>query len=139
MATSQLTGVNYELDGNAINFFGAKGTKFDGDKWAINALGGNAWVQVNPDSIMDSVRDCIAGDVEDGNGDKVAQLQLAPHQAVILYLEGVLTREHLKCAIEGTDFVDIPDVDVDGRTLTIRIQTNPEYDIATADSEGNVL
>ena len=139
MATSQLSGVNYELNGNTIDFFGAKGTKFDGSTWGINAFGGNLWAAVSPDSIMDRVHECIAGDIEDGNGDKIAQLQLGPRQAVVFYLEGRLTREHLKGAVEGPEFIDVPNVDLDGRTLTVRIQENPQYDIATADSEGNVL
>lgn len=139
MATSQLTGVNYEVNGQAIAFFDAKGTKLGGDRWAINALGGSLFVEVSPDSMMSAIHDCINGDVESGNVDKLAMLLLAPRSAVVFYLEGKLTREHLKHAIEGTDFIDIPDVDVDGRTLTIRIQANPEYSVATADSEGNVL
>lgn len=139
MAISQLNGVNYELDGNTINFFGAKGTKFDGGKWGINGLLGDIWVQVNPDTMMPRIAECIADDVSSGNGDKVAQLQLGARQAVVFYLEGKLTREHLKHASEGADFIDIPNVDVDGHILTVRIQANPEYGVATADSEGNVL
>jgi hypothetical protein len=139
MATSTLQGVNYELGENIINFFGAKGIKFDGDKWGINDVLGAIWFQVDPDTMMPRIAECIAGDVADGNGDKVAQLQLGARQAVVFYLEGKLTREHLKHAIEGADFIDIPNVDVDGRILTVRVQANPEHSIATADSEGNVL
>lgn len=139
MATSQLTGVHYKLEGDTVNFFGAKGTKFDGGKWGINGLLGEIWVQVDPDTMMPRITECIADDVSNGNGDKVAQLQLGARQAVVFYLEGKITREHLKRAIEGTDFIDIPDVDVDGRTLTVRVQENPEYDVATADIGGNVL
>lgn len=139
MATSQLNGVNYQVDGQAINFFGAKGTKFDGGKWGINGFLGDVWFQVDPDTMMPRIGECIADDVSNGNGDKIAQLQLGARQAVVFYLEGKLTREHLKHANEGADFIDVPDVDVYGRTLTVRIQADPEYAVATADSEGNVL
>ena len=138
MATSQLTGVNYSLDGDTINFFGAKGTKLGNGKWAINAIA-NAMFEVDPDSIMGKVHDCINGDVENGNGDKIAQLQLGARQAVVFYLEGRLTRTQLADSTEGPDFVDIPSVDIDGRTVTVRVLANPEYDVATADAEGNVL
>lgn len=138
MATSQLTGVNYEVDGKLVTFFDAKGMVFGKNSWAVNALG-DMMVEVDPDSIMDRVRSCIDNDVEAGNGDKIAQLQLAPRQAVVFYLEGMLNRDHLKKAVEGPNFIDIPDVDVGGRSLTVRIQGEPEHEVATADAEGNIL
>ena len=52
MATSKLNGVNYEVDGQTITFFDAKGTKLGGDRWAINALGGSLFVEVSPYSIL---------------------------------------------------------------------------------------
>ncbi len=139
MATSQLNGVNYEVDGQEITFFDAKGMKLDGGRWAINAFGGNLYVEVNPDSMMSAIHDCINGDVENGNADKIAMLLLAPRSATVFYLEGRLTRQHLTKATEGPDHIDIPDVDIDGRNLTVRILKEPEYNVATADSDGNVL
>ena len=139
MATSQLTGVHYEVDGDTITFFDAKGTKFDGGKWGINGFLGDIWVQVDPDTMMPRITGCIADDVSNGNGDKVAQLQLGARQAVVFYLEGQLTRQHLTKATEGPDYIDIPNVDIDGRSLTVRILKEPQYSVATADSEGNVL
>ena len=139
MATSQLNGVNYEVDGQAITFFDAKGTKLGGDRWAINAFGGGLYVEVGPDSMMPAIHDCINGDVENGNADKLAMLLLAPRSAVVFYLEGRLTRQHLTTASEGPDYIDIPNVDVDGRSLTVRILKEPQYNVATADNEGSVL
>ncbi len=138
MATSQLTGVNFSLDGDAIDFFGAKGTKFANGKWGVNLLG-SLMVEVDTDTIMGKVRDCIADDIEKGNTSKVAQLQLGARQAVVFYLEGRLTRAQLAEATEGPDFVDIPDVDIDGRVVTVRVLANPGHDVATADAEGNIL
>lgn len=139
MATSQLNGVNYAVDGQEITFFEAKGTKLGDGSWGINAFGGSVYVQVEPDSMMSSIHDCINADIENGNGDKITILLLAPRSAVVFYLEGRLTRQHLTKATEGPDHIDIPDVDVDGRSLTVRILKEPEYNVATADSEGNVL
>ena len=139
MATSKLNGVNYEVNGQTITFFDAKGTKLGGDRWAINALGGSLFVEVSPYSMMSAIRDCINGDVENGNVDELSMLLLAPRSAVVFYLEGQLTRQHLTKATEGPDYIDIPNVDIDGRSLTVRILKEPQYNVATADSEGNVL
>jgi hypothetical protein len=139
MATSQLNGLNYVVDGQEITFFEAKGTKLGDDRWAINALGGSLFVEVNPDSMMPAIHDCITGDVESGNADRLSMLLLAPRAAVVFYLEGRLTRQHLTKATEGTNYIDIPNVDIDGRKLTVRILQEPQYNVATADSEGNVL
>ena len=138
MSISQLKGENYEIDGQAITFFGAKGTKNDGH-WAINALGGNLYCEVSPHSMMPTISDCINSDVESGNEDKLAMVLFAPRSAVVFWLEGGLTRQHLATASEGPDYIDIPNVDVDGRILTVRILKEPQYNVATADSEGNVL
>ena len=88
---------------------------------------------------VNAIRSCINSDVEDGNEDKLAMVLLAPSSAVVFYLEGRLTRRHLATANEGPDYIDIPNVDVDGRVLTVRILKELEYSVATADSEGNVL
>jgi len=138
MAPVQILGKHYGIDGRAVNFFGARGTKSDHGRWSINGFNSDVWVEVAPVSVMDRVRDCIAR-VAAGDGDKIAQLQLGARQAVVFYLEGELTLKHLEYIVEGPDFVDIPGVNVDGRTLTVRVQAKPEYDVAVADSEGNVL
>jgi hypothetical protein len=141
MGTSQLARVNFKYeDTDAIEFFGARGTKISGG-WAVNgANDGATWVQVLSTSIMGIVRECIADDIRSGNDDKIAMLLLAPHEAVVFFLEGKLTREHIDKAIEGADFVEFPGVMVEGRSLTVRVtESSDEYTIATADAEGNVL
>jgi hypothetical protein len=139
MATTQLNGVNYETDGRTITFFGAKGTKVGSNRWAINGIMGDLLFEVSPESVMPVVHECINADVKDGNADKLAMLLLAPRSAVLLYLEGRLTSQHLIAAVEGPDYIDVPNVDFDGHTLTVRILRVPKYNVATADSDGNVL
>ncbi len=139
VANTQLNGLNYAVDGQEITFFDAKGTKLDADRWAINAMGGDLYFEVTPSSMMPNVHGCISDDVKSGNDNKLAMLLLAPRPAVILYLEGLLTRNHLTIATEGPDYVDIPNVDVDGRSLTVRILKETNYNVATADSSGVVL
>lgn len=139
MSTNKVNGINWSLDAGKIDFFGAKGEKFDEKSWAINAFGNDLLCQVEPGSMMPEISACIASDVDSGNGDKIAQVQLGARQAVVFFLEGKLTREHLKNAVEGLGFIDIPSVAIDDRTLTVRITPSPENTVATADSEGNIL
>ncbi len=138
MATSQLAGLNYWHEGSSINFFGAKGVKLEQGRWAINAFHG-LMAEVAPSSIMDEVRECIRDDVDSGDGDKIAQLQLGPRQAVVFFLEGMMTPEDLSRAIEGPAFVEIPNVQIEGRSLTVRILPSPHYTVVTADKNGDVL
>ena len=109
-----------------------------GADWLINILG-SLMAQVSPDSMMPQIRDIIASDVANGNGDKIAQLLLAPRQAVVFYLEGALTLDQLKASTEGIGFIEIPNVDIDGRSLTVRILEEAEYTVATADANGDII
>jgi hypothetical protein len=139
MAISQLKGINFKIDGPVVDFFGAKGTILSGDRWGVNAFGGDPFFPTNHDSMMPAIQGCINDDVEAGNEDRLSMVLLAPLSAVIFFLEGRLTRQHLDTAVEGPDFIDIPYVDIDGRGLRVRILRESEYNVATADSEGNVL
>lgn len=139
MTIRPLSGVNYSLDGDTVQFFGAKGCKFSADRWGINAFGAHTFVEVDPDSITPEIRALLKADVEAGDGDKVAQIQLGPRQAVVFFLEGAITRDQLAKAAEGVGFIDIPDVTIDGRTLTVRVLAETLYEVATADSTGTVL
>lgn len=137
-----VSGTNWSVSANVIEFFGVKGTKAQSGKfWAINAFGDDLWFEVAPASIMSQILDCIEQDVATGSSDKIAQVQIGPCQAVVFFLEGKLTVDHLKKATEpeGLGFIDIPDVTVDDRVVTIRIIAEATYTVATADSDGNVL
>lgn len=129
----QLAGINYQIHGRTVKFFGAKGVKLRDDLWEVND------VQIAPDSVMPAIRSCIADDVARGRGDSVAQLHLSATRAVILFLEGRLTHEHFVDVAEGTGYINIPRVMIDGRVLTVRIMPNPAYEVATADCFGVVL
>src|SRR5688572_5038641 len=133
MAISQLNGSNYAVDGERITFFDSQGGKFGADSWDVN------YFEADPSSMMPAISECIGSDVASGNEDKIAMLRLSSHSAVIFYLEGRLTRQHLTKATEGPDHIDIPDVDIDGRIVTVRVLRETEHSVATADSEGNVL
>lgn len=138
MATTQRAGIHFNVDGNTIDFFGAKGMRMAGDRWAIN-ISGSLMAEVDPFSMMEDIRGRIKQDVAAGNEDKVAQIQLGPRQAVVFFLEGKITRDHLDAVVEGPDFIDIPNVEVDGKTYIVRVLEDPEQRVATANAEGAVL
>ena len=142
MATNQggiIKGDNFEVSNGSANFFGAIGQIISEKSWAINGFGGDLLVEVSPDSMMGTIRECIETDVQNGNVDKLAQLVLMPRQAVVLYLEGVLTKGHFKNATETDQEILIPDVQIDEYLLTVRIVEESDYEVYTADSNGELL
>jgi hypothetical protein len=126
--------------GDEIVFFGSKGMR-DGERWLINALGGEVLIPVTKSSVLTDIRSCIANDIREGNGAKVAIVLTSAIGGVSLFLEDVLTTAHLssKAVVEGTDHVDIPNVVIDGKSLTVRVLKEFEPGLATADSSGAVL
>lgn len=138
VATSQITGINFKIEGGLINFFGAKGFKLSETSWVINAIG-DAMFEVDPSSMMPAIHDCMEGDVNAGNEDKIAMVIMAPRSAVVFYLEGGITLQDLVKVREGYDFIDIPSVVIDGRLVTVRVTENTKYNVATADINGTIL
>jgi hypothetical protein len=137
MGMSQQHGVNYVIEGDSIEIFGTKGAKLERGTWALDF--GGFLAEVDPDSMVEAIRRCIESDVKSGNSDKVSIILMAPRSAVVFYLEGRLTREQLEASTEGADFIDVPGVEFDGRNLTLRVLKDSQYNVASADSEGNVL
>jgi hypothetical protein len=57
---------------------------------------------------------------------------------VFLFLGGGLTCNHLAHAKEGDDFIEIPGVSLDGRTLAVRVVPEPKYEVtATSHADAN--
>lgn len=133
MATDQITEPNYVVTTNGITLFGVNGIRLSDESWAIGHI------ECDPESIMDEVRTCIEIDVEHHNGDKIAQLHLSPLKAVVFFLENGITRKHFSHAVDHDDFIEIPDVEVEGRVLTVRVIEDPLNEVTTADEDGNVL
>lgn len=137
MAISTITGKNYSFKNGIINFFGTKGLRTK-NNYAINIFGGDLMVEVTLDDPTSDLRDCIEEDVRAGNGDKIALLIVTPTFAVNLFLMGIITVQHLKRTNE-THVLDIPDVQILDKSLTVRIDPDTDYNFATADEDGNIL
>jgi hypothetical protein len=139
MASGKMGGFNYGLDNGTVRFFDAKGMQFGNGRWAINVFTDRPDTEVSPETMLPDIRTLVAGDEAAGFGDKIATVLAGPRQAVILFLEGVITAQHLAGAKEDANYVDLPEVTIDGRTLTVRVMNDPELSVATADEAGNII
>lgn len=134
------SGNNFSFDGSTVRFFGQAGDRGDGKTWRISYFTSSPESPADPSDSMPAIRRIIMGDVNNGRGDDIAMLLLAPMAAVLLFLEGVITEQHLNGAQEPADnIVDIPGVFIEGRTLTVRVQRDAEHTIATADAQGRLI
>ena len=139
MATNKIAGKNFSLNGGIIELYGVKGIKSRG-KVAVNAFGGDLMVEVDSnDSLLSDIQTCFNDDTEAGNGDKIAMLIAKPLPAVFLFLEGIITSRHLREANEFRGVIDLPSVEILGRSLIVRIDPDSDYNIATADANGDIL
>ncbi len=138
-ASTTLGGKNFTYTSKSVNFFGHEAT-FIGKNWAVNWIFGGVFMEVAPEyDLPNNIQLCIDNDVAAGNGDKIAMLLVDPIRGAILFLLGKITPEHLKNAQEHDGYIDIPNVEICGRNLTVRVCEELEYDFATADANGVVV
>lgn len=142
MATMSILGRNFSLDGDGeINFFGDRGRIVAPGRWIVSTILGMA--EVVPTSIMAIVTSCLEADEQAGNLSRVKEIQLLPRQAVSLFLEGAISSDQLKRAIENDGYILIPEVQIPykepGLSLAVRVLEKAEYSVATADVQGIVL
>lgn len=130
-----IKGLHFELDGPKITFFTTVGRVLNADTWSISSPSGTRFTDDDPIDISRFIAGCIEFDAIGSNADEITAVLLSPRMAVFLWLEGVaLTREHLENAREGFLHVDLPDVNIHGRTVTIRILFALRGGIVPADS-----
>lgn len=140
MATNSIAGNNFSLESGIISFYDAKGMKNGPKNWAVNAIGGDLMIEVDPDeSLLPSIQECIDADVKNGDGNKIAMLVVRPRTAVSLFLKDVILPRHLREATEVDDIIDLPKVPIRGRLLTVRIDPNADSTLATADATGAII
>ncbi|MBQ6593840.1 hypothetical protein IJI00_02135 [Candidatus Saccharibacteria bacterium] len=141
MASNVISGINFSLDAGTVNFFGARGARL-GDRWAINAFGGELMVEVaKTNETPQAIMRCIKDDTDAGKRDKIAYVIVGVRAAVALYLNGIITAEHLRKASEGEQYIDIPNVIFEDLSLTVRVDAsreNPAF-VATADKDCVVI
>ncbi len=140
-ASTNLGGKNFTYTSKAINFFGYEASRSGRGSWVINwALGGSINAEVRPENkLPDDIQLCINQDIAAGKGDKIAMLLVNPINGAILFLMDIITPEHLGHAQEHNDYIEIPDVEICDRILTVRVYEEPEYSFATADANGDII
>lgn len=141
MSTSVVSGEHFCFDGTTVSFFDQKGAWTRKGSWAVSVAGfGGIMVEVSPDAeLLNSIQGYIDSDIAAGHDTDIAQLQVTPGCAVSLVLSRIITREHLRHVDEHDTYLDIPNVEVCGRNLVVRVDNSADYSIATADKDGNIL
>lgn len=141
MANNVISGTNYSLNAGTVDFFGARGACL-GDGWAINAFGGELMVEVaKTNETPQAIMQCIKDDTDAGKRDKIAYVIVGVRAAVALYLNGIITAEHLRKASEGKEYIDIPNVIFEDLSLTVRVDASRENlaFVATADKNCAII
>ena len=137
MVSSVRTGVNWSIEDGTIDIFGAKGYKRENGKWAVNALG-DAMCEVSPDPMSGDILAVIEQDRRAGNADKIAYVRVGPRQAVVLFLEGILTIEALEKSEETTRSISA-EVTLDGTVRKLVIMPDLPFTFGTFDANDELV
>lgn len=132
MTVRTVRGINYSFQDATVEFFGAKGCRSGTDSWAINVRTRHIDLEIDARTTTGWIRARIQQAIHAGCGQEITQLRLGPRSAVFLFLGGGLTCDHLAHATEGDDFIEIPGVRLDGRTLAVRVVPEPKYEVTAA-------
>jgi hypothetical protein len=140
MGTGLYTGTGFSVSEHGINLFQKKGVHYSNGNWGVDDFDGNDWMELEPNTRVSEQIDRAFGlDEANGVDNRISMLILNASKAVLLYLEGILAAAHFERAVEERGFIEVPNVEIHGRVLTVRIYESSEHAVATADSEGNIL
>lgn len=136
-----IQGTNFSFDGTTINFFGWQGYRTSTGTWVFGfEKGDTPNIEDDPSPQLQGIQQLIAQDEADGNGHRVAMVLVRARTARSLFLEGLIVPAHLQNAQEHDGVVDIPMVTVTHtRVLTVRVLEDLRGNIATADSNGEII
>lgn len=138
--------VSVEDDEPYARFYGVHGRVIRGRRLVGPHMGDgpdklfqNALIPTGVVDVLELINKTIAGDVDKGNGDRVAMICLDPLLAVHLFLGGDLTEDHCRKATTYEDFVSIPGFMCGDRQLMLRVYSAPKHQLYTADRDGIVI
>lgn len=104
---------------------------------------GSAFVQVDPAPVKGNIEETINTDISDGNGEKISYIRVNPNIGVRLFLDGTLTKKHIRDAhitAETIGFSDVLFKTSEGeKKFEVIVTENFEYDYATYDVDGNIV
>ncbi len=134
MKESTLTGKTVEV----VEFFGASGHATDDPSWwgmSNQRLDGYAMTPAPKTKTVD----LIASFMPRGQEHRVGMIKVAPRMAVILYLEGTVTPTMVACAKVGPEYIDIPEIMICDRTVTLRVMNATKSALILADTDGGFM
>lgn len=140
MSTSNVVkGTVLFLNGNTLTIFGNSGF-VHGKSWVMN-FGFN--IEVTPQPASPEIISVINSDIENGNLEKIACIQVNPNTALRLFLEGTIGREDIERAVvfsESIIFNNIVFATIAGvKPFSIVVVPDPKHKIATLDKEGDIV
>jgi hypothetical protein len=109
---------------------------FPRTEWQTNGSG--TLKPRRPTSLRPRLRRLISDVVAAGKEPQLAMLRVNAYNAVIMYLEGLITLGHVRRATEHSDYIDIPGVVIGDRCLVVRIMRK-EMAMHATDRAGNKL
>lgn len=133
-------GANWSYNSGTMTFFDTVGEKYSDTRWALNGLGlePSPMVEVAPEALSAELS-FVVGAVRQVDGeDRIAYLGVNARQAMYLYLEGILTREALKQAVEDAESITVT-ITLDRVERKLRITAPRHGDMAAYDAEHRVV
>ena len=115
MSASQVSGRFFKLDGSGIEVFGLEGSLEARNRWVIGILlnvnddGTPNYVpfMVDPSPVAHRIEQIIQEDAQAGKADQIAYIGISSRYAVILFLEGRLTRQSFLTAVEADNEIRV--------------------------------
>lgn len=130
---------------NMVTIEGLRGLPADNSRdWVIDidflGKGNYILVQVSPSSVVRDIEKVIEGDRAEGKEDKIDHVMISNRYAVILFLEGRLTRDVLANAkVEGDNLVVNMYLAGATRKVVIQSEQTAKYHCATYTADGQVV
>jgi len=137
-----LTGIDFGAPRQQIvEILGAKGyTSDDGKRRGINTIeGGDEFVEVpitENSKILPEVIRCLNG-TDSGT---VTTIELVARAAVLLVLEGAVTRQQIRQGIHSSEgILEVPEIKLGGKTVNLRIKKKAKHTVAGLNYHGQPL
>jgi hypothetical protein len=145
-----IQGKHFTVEGNKLNIGPGLcfGYKTQDGNWAIwhpnmDLLGLGFPQEMDPSPVAHRIVKIIQNDAAAGRDHLIAYVGLNPLATLQLWLEGVLTRTHVENCRESEDeagaYIEFENVMLGGKPRTVRAYQTPQYNMATYDTQGEVV
>jgi hypothetical protein len=140
MTAMQGEGQSVISEDGVVTFFHVRGKLEEGRRLISDTATGALGTLEITESVIGFVLSTLINAYSTGLGSRIVHLEMGPHDAMVLYLEGQLDAERLQHAVTQGDRIDIPGVVfLGGHSLILRISRQTEHKIIVTDARGNNL